>query len=373
MIRHGYTACAQCHLDPSGGGPLTQYGRAMGEVILKSQYAPANPGAEGESADPGPGANFLWGAFKLPDFFDLGGSVRVMELVNRVTDTPIDDRLLLMQSDLNASLRTERWIAAASLGYSNKGGLKAALTRNTEHNLVSRYHWVGYRLDADAAWTLRAGRMYLPFGIRDVLHTLWVRSITRTSIDEDQQHGVALSYSGENLRAELMAIAGNFQVRPDDFRERGATGFVEWAPKPNLAAGASGRLTHVALDPRVSRPAFRHAYGVFGRWAPIEPLVLMAEADYAVDSYKEIPRNQGFVGMAQVDIEPIQGLHYQTTLEARNFGASGSPASFAGWATLLWFLASHVDVRLDGIYTSQGSDSGAIQTETLLAQLHLYL
>src|SRR5215831_5235203 len=48
MIRHDYTACAQCHVDPSGGGPLTAYGRAMGEVILRTRY----DGKSGEEAEP---------------------------------------------------------------------------------------------------------------------------------------------------------------------------------------------------------------------------------------------------------------------------------------------------------------------------------
>src|SRR5262249_45092482 len=34
MIRHGYTQCASCHTDPSGGTLLTEYGRAQSELLL---------------------------------------------------------------------------------------------------------------------------------------------------------------------------------------------------------------------------------------------------------------------------------------------------------------------------------------------------
>src|SRR5882672_5766622 len=76
MIRHDYTACAQCHVDPSGGGPLSQYGRAMGEVLLRTRYGAEAAGADGDEAEPGPGGKFLWGALPLPPWLDLGGSWR---------------------------------------------------------------------------------------------------------------------------------------------------------------------------------------------------------------------------------------------------------------------------------------------------------
>ena len=48
MIHHGYTNCAQCHVDPSGGGVLTDYGRAQGEILRIAERASAGEGV-GES------------------------------------------------------------------------------------------------------------------------------------------------------------------------------------------------------------------------------------------------------------------------------------------------------------------------------------
>ncbi|HYJ11210.1 MAG TPA: hypothetical protein VEX18_19440 [Polyangiaceae bacterium] len=45
-----------------------------------------------------------------------------------------------------------------------------------------------------------------------------------------------------------MAIAGNFQLRPDDYRERGYSAFVEVAPWDQFAAGVSSLVTHRELD-----------------------------------------------------------------------------------------------------------------------------
>src|SRR5512146_2976009 len=242
MIRHEYTGCAQCHVDPSGSGPLTQYGRAMGEVILRTQYG-ARP--VDEPPDPGNTGKFLWGAVPLPDWLDLGGSFRWMSLSQKVGDTKLENRVIFMQSDLSATIAAGRWLASGSIGYDPQGGLLAALTRGSTKNVVSREHWVGYRLDENSTWLVRAGRMNLPFGVRDVLHTLHVRSATRTDVNDAQTHGIAVSYSGERYRAELMGIVGNLQTRPDAYRERGYSGYFEWNPTTSAGLGVSSRIAHV--------------------------------------------------------------------------------------------------------------------------------
>jgi hypothetical protein len=372
MIRHDYTACAQCHVDPSGGGPLSQYGRAMGEVLLRTQYS-ANAGDD-DAAEPGPGGKFLWGALPLPEWLDLGGSLRTMSLTQHVGDAGISSRILFMQQDLNATVQAGHWVASGSLGYEPKGGTLAAITRGPDQNIVSRFHWIGYRIDEEATMLVRAGRMNLPFGVRDIQHTLTIRTATRTNIDDNQQHGISFSYSGEHLRAEIMAILGNFQTRPDDYRERGYSGYAEWAPLTSLAAGVSSRIAHVDLDPQYVVPMWRHAHGIFGRWStPWKPLVVTSEVDYILDSPKDVPRNAGVQGLLQLDLEPWQGIHYQLTGEAGNFGPHGYAAAYSGWVSFMWFFASHMDIRLDGVFQSLPSASTRTNAQFLLAQFHLYL
>jgi hypothetical protein len=372
MIRHDYTACAQCHLDPSGGGPLSAYGRGMGEVLLKTRYL-ERP-ADEEGAEPSSAGKFLWGAVPLPEWLDFGGAARVASLTESVGGDELTHRIVYMQADLHAAVNTARWVAAGTIGYAPRGATFASLSRGVDSNIISRYHWLGYRLDEDATMILRAGRMNVPFGIRDVMHTLAVRTTTRTNIDQQQQHGVSFAYSGEHFRGELMAILGNYQLRPDAYRERGYSGYLEWAPSQHAAIGVSSRVTHVCLDPKVPVPMWRHAHGVFGRVAtPFEPLVLLGEADYVIDSPKELPRRQGIQVMAQADLEIVQGLHYQMTGEVGDFGPHDVPPSYGAWWSFLWFFASHADIRLDGSYQSLASEAGRVSDVILLAQGHVYL
>ena len=48
---------------------------------------------------------------------------------------------------------------------------------------MSREFWVGYHLGDEQQTMIRAGRMYLPFGLRVIEHPFYVRTNTGTNID----------------------------------------------------------------------------------------------------------------------------------------------------------------------------------------------
>ena len=368
MIRHGYTTCMPCHTDPSGASVLTPYGRAQGELLLSSYY-----GAKPEEASPD--AAKLLGAIELPENLRLGGDVR--EAFLRVTPEGAEssDRWLLMRADLYGDLKLGRLRFAGSLGFSHEGALKAALTSAPRDNLVSREHWIGYELDEDASWLIRAGRIALPFGIRNIEHTLWVRNSTRTDLLDNQQHGVALSISKDWIRGEVMGILGNFQLGPDAYRERGYSAYLEVSPLHGLALGASSLFTRAERDINFHVTDYRQAHGLFARYAPSDdaPIVFMAEWDWLYDSLTWAGHRGGFAGEAQADFEPLQGFHLMVTGETKNGGAANESASYGIWGTAAWFFVPHADLRIDNIYQSLGSPAGSIGAFSFLAQVHVYL
>jgi len=369
MIRHGYAQCAQCHVEPSGAGPLTQYGRAMGEFVLRSRYNWERN--DDEAANLG---NFLLGALPLPSWLDFGGEVRLASLYTKVENTQLQQQLIWMQLDGSASIQAGPFAAYGSLGYAPTGALGAALTNRPNDNLISREHWLGLWADESHEILFRAGRMNTPFGIRSVEHNLWVRAYTQTDINDTQQYGASLAIASGRFRGEAMGIVGNLQIHPDLFRQRGYSAYAEYALMDRLALGASSRIVHQKLDPLLLRSEWRQTHGVFGRWGtPWVPLVLLTEWDYDFESPKLLTRRTGVVGYVQADVEATQGVHFIATGEASNVSTAPTPPSWGAWLSYAWFFAPHADIRLDNVYQSLAGASGRTSALSFLIQGHIYL
>jgi hypothetical protein len=372
MIRHGYTGCGPCHTDPSGGaGALTEYGRAQSDLLLRTRY--------GSSAEEADRTSALLGFVTLPEQARLGGDFREAYLSNQSAGAPAQHQWITMRADLYGDFKFGRFRAAGSIGYVPQGDLTASLTTSPQDNVVSREHWLGAELDEDGAYLLRAGRIALPYGIRMIEHNLWARTLTRTDVDATQEYGVALSFGRDKLRGEIMGIAGNFQIRPDDFRDRGYSLYVEYAPLTTLAVGVSSLFTRATRDIVYGVTDYRYANGPFLRYSPIGQLVFLTEIDSVYQSLTWNGHRGGFAGFLQADYEPVQGLHVMLTGEAMNGGQAGEPLSTDGWLSAVWFFLPHVDVRLDGILSSLGAPGVAggpatHTSETLwLAQFHVFL
>lgn len=389
MITHGYTSCASCHVDPSGGGQVTAYGRAMSDLVVRWHWDPADL----ESGEPSPTSGFLFGLVPLPEWLEVSGNLRggaMMQLAGIGTDNAALTSIplpnggpalpvipLQMASDARASLLLDPFIAHASVGFSLRRAGPAAVFSadgSGENVVVSREHWLGLKLFDDMLW-VRGGRMPIPFGLRNVEHTSFVRASTRTDINVQQQHGVAVQFANDLLRAELMGIAGNFQIRPDDYRERGYAGLVEVAPLSGLTVGASSLLTHAKIDIDTLASRLRQAHGVFSRWAPLESVAVLAEVDALIDIADAGAPVVGAVGWSQLDWQPIQGVHISPAFEARHrFDGVNLAPDLGVWASFAWYALPHTELRADLIYREAfPAASSATGSLAGLLQLHVFL
>jgi hypothetical protein len=370
MIRHAYNGCGVCHADPSGGETLTPYGRAQSDLLLRMRYG----GKSGEVAEPSKSSGFLW-FLDTPPSVMLGGNGRVASTLKGG-----EYRLFPMALDLYGQFRFGNFFFGGSAGLSkvpaaspHARAAQVTTGQGNSWNLISRTHYLGMDFD-DQKFTLRAGRLNLPYGIRVPEHTLWVRENTRTDRESDQQHGVALAYNAEEARAEGMIILGNYQVNPDDFRERGYSFYFELLAASRGAFGVSSLYTVAAID-RLSLETnvARGAHGPYTRVAIGDDFALLAEMNLLTDSTRKL----GYVGFLQGDYEIVQGFHGMLTAEVLDQGyprngsiirlspdpGNGKPAG-GFWVSAGWFFLPHLDLRVDAIIR---------QEFTLLTQLHAFL
>ncbi|MEZ4221342.1 MAG: hypothetical protein R3B13_10495 [Polyangiaceae bacterium] len=355
------------------------------EPAEKTEPKPAVAKEEGDAAGAdggGVGSGFLWGLIPSSDTLLLGGSYRHVTLLKGG-----DFRNFPMQADLYGQLRFGAFRVAGSIGAArvppgSPHARAAQITANQgeEFNVISRTHWVGYDFGASKNVTLRAGRLNLPFGVRIPEHVMWVREATATDRESDQHHGVAVAYNGSLFRGEAMFIAGNYQVNPDRYRQRGYSLYIETLVTEPFATGVSSLMTFSDADIATleEESTARGAHGIFFRAKLAEPLVMLFEADALHKSRREL----GYVGMSQLDYEAVQGLHLGVTGEILDKGykpeesnvpgidvarvaGTGKPR-LGGWLTVDWFFLPQLELRVDAILRQE-------DPFTLMGQLHVYL
>lgn len=370
MVRHDYTNCTPCHTDPSGGGLLNVYGRAQSSILLSTNYK------GGAVEDPGAFPNFAFGVVPLPDSLDLQGWVRPAYIWSGANDNLRQKNSLLMRADFGAHVNIKGFRASATVGYANERSApysqQAWVTSNNEGgNFVSREHWVGVDL-ADQTILIRGGRIALPFGQRTLEHNSFTRSETRTDYNQHQQHGIAVAYNNGTIRAEVMGILGNYQVKPDGYRERGYSGYFEYALTPHNTIGVSSLVTYAKTDLGLQTGNLRMAHGPFARVTVAKPLVLLGEFDLVGNKPKNDSSRFGYAGYLQADVETLQGLHVMLTGETLRQAIDDPTTQYGGWFSVWWFALPHVDVRFDAIRRFFMDDARSTN-QTYLVQFHFYL
>jgi hypothetical protein len=393
MIRHDYTGCGVCHVDPSGAGLLTDYGRAQ-DVLLMQMNTPWTPVPKSDEVPKY--AGFAFGVVPLPDWLLAQVTFRGAEFWLSDTTpaqggqpsiTATQQMFIMMLLDARAEIKFGIFRAAGSIGWGTTPfTLPATVLTNSDatSELLSRDYWVGLQLDDTVL--LRLGRINLPFGLRIVEHTAWVRNNTLTDINYSQQSGLSLAFDNGHVRTEVMAILGNLNISPDAYRQRGFSGLVEVPVATRATVGFSALVTRAELSliPAPTRPdgqpgqpglpGLRQVYGLFGRWAPIEPIAFVVEGDVFLNNNLGggVVQTNGATWL-QMDWEPIQGIHIAPAVETLNsYGVSRT--GIGTWLTLDWFCLPHTDIRLDGVYRYEPASEGpASNVFSFLVQLHTFL
>lgn len=369
MIRDGYTGCATCHADPSGGGLLTAYGRAESERLLS--FAPRE-----KDKSPSRSSEALFGLLPEPEGLLYSFGYRAALFGTKTEEQPASGRVILMQADARAQLTVAKRLRFnASVGIVPFGGQLAAIVPDSRIQAVSREHWVGIDLGERGDTLLRAGRIALPYGLRGNEHPMWIRTGARTDIASHQQHGLAVARTTQRSRFEALAILGNYQTGPDLYRERGYALFYEHVLQRGLTLGASSLVTHARGDLFRSRrkPITRQAHGLFARARLSNSVVLAGQADLVTRHPSGRDDEIGAVGMLQADVQIVRGFHVLPAAETQKLRFDKDETSYGAWLSFAAFPYTHTEIRLDLVGRSVGTPVGSVTNGTGLLSWHLYL
>ena len=256
---------------------------------------------------------------------------------------------MLIQADAAAGISVGWFRASGSLGYPDKDGSPRPSPAARATGSLAPAHSAPPL--ARTTSSSSAGRMNLPFGLRIIEHTSFVRAATgRTSTPPSS---TACRSRGTSKAGGPRPWPSSELPGPAGRRPRARRRVLVERIDTNAAVGLSGLLTHQGYDPSVAAAAFRHAYGGFARYSPVKPLVVMAEADLLVRSPKAAPIDVGTTALLQLDFEPTQGVHVAGTGELLTNAIGNEGLSAGAWASAFWFFLPHLDVRTD-LVTARG-------------------
>ncbi len=285
MIRHGYVNCTTCHVSPSGGGILTEYGHELSAEVLSTWSK------DGEE-------KFLYGsvAKHLSKDLLLGGDTRVIQTYQ---DNPMftEKRFFLMQADLEGAYKMGKLTIDLEAGY-----LDSDTFQSLRHFFLYQFN------DVDA---LRLGKFKNNYGINTDEHMLSIKSNLGWN-DETETYN--LEYS--RLTGKYSIFATAIFGAPESISQ-----------KRNLTVGEIGVVDHGGSLRASFSVAEKYEFGVsyfygkkaFEDWRSVAgPFVIlgftpnffyMGELDFQAQN------GTGVYDYQRLTYEPIQGLQCYVTQE----------------------------------------------------------
>ncbi len=342
LVRHGYPNCMACHVSPSGGGVLTEYGQALSKELMSTW------GFEGEE-------RFLY-TIPTTSTLALGGDVRWLNLRDDPPKGNYKERSIWMQRDFEAAVTVGKFTVDGTLGVEDP-----KLDGNLE--FISRRHYLLYQ--AAEAVTLRAGRFYPNFGIYVPDHS----SVIRRGLGWDQgqeTYNLEAGYQSDRWNYFATAIFGRIDD-PNIKREKGGALTVAYNPSEHSKVGASyyyGETNEVT----------NHYVGPWAILGFTSKFFLLAQATATRSwPYQNKGAHWGMKDYARLDYELFKGFHTLATYEfsQSNLKIGDTRGDILG-AGFQWFPRPHFEFLLtyNKLYRKSLSTE---PTERILFLAHYYL
>ncbi len=347
-----YPRCTACHYSESGGGLLTQYGRSLSREEI-SMFG--RQGAGVDPAQPAAGEEgFLFGALGNESPLQLGLDIRPSHLGVNVPGRTLADRNFLMNLNLQAAWRQDRWTAYGTVGRQPSGG---------GGRVVSYEHWVAYQVTDGVS--VRGGRFLPAYGVRFADHT----SFTRERLDlaqDDQIYGVEVGISTDRTLLQVSAGPGRAESLVDGDGRGAFTGSgrfqFDFGSRTVLAGSAMYRGASEAVPSRTGG-------GLSFGYAPTAWLTTWTHADIQHQALRT--SNRSYIVANQTSVEALRGLWLRVSPQVRWTDTDPRGEIRRMVYGLDFYPRTHWHVNLS-YYRDRLQFSGQ-RTRTLLAHLHLYL
>jgi hypothetical protein len=272
--------CSQCHVNPTGGGERTVFGEAFSQGVL-----PANHLDTGSDTWTG----------QLNRYIAIGGDLRFDATETQVSNEPSTSDLGLQRTRIYLSASV---IPNRLLFYVDE--------QVAPGNALNREAW-GMFWSADHSWYVKAGQMYLPFGLRLQDQSAFV--LRATGIDmTTSDAGVEFGWLKGHWDAQLDVSNGT--------ADGPATGNGKQTGLQLSYVESRWRLGVAANINNSSSSGSRSAYALFGG-LKTGPVAWLVQAEITDDRSLAIPQKQ-LGGLLEANYSPARGHNLKVSAEYLN-------------------------------------------------------
>lgn len=340
MVRHGYVNCMACHVSPSGGGVLTEYGRALSKEVLSTW------GGKNEER---------FGYFvKSNDKLLWGGDFRGIQVERDPASGNKVKKYYEMQNDLEVAATLSQFVASITVG-------QREASATEKEGLFSRRHFLMYKSKTEEH-ILRVGRFFPSVGIYIPDHN----AVIRRGLVWDQgmeSYNLEYSYLGEKWNFQGTTILG----RPDKeslYREKGAAILFAYHPGDTYKIGTSYYYGESDL-------VSHHIGGPFAIFGFTSKFFLLSQVNTVRTflSTREKPQ-WGYVNYQKLNYELFQGFHLFLTVENSELDRDLSATRVDTYGTgIQFFPRPHFEFQ--GFYQKQYREH-RFATDTFALLWHFY-
>lgn len=267
--------CSSCHINPLGGGARNSFGNVFGHGQLPAGVS------DFTSAEIG----------KISDFLSIGGNLRYNaehsrdDADNQFSTFRVDSAQLYIAvtpKDTGITFYIDQQIAPGAA--------------------INREAFVMYRFDN--SHYLKAGKMYLPFGLRLEDDSAFVRQVTGFNFDSSD-NGLELGLDYGQSTINLFVTNGTSSVANNDDK------FLYGARAEHLFSNFRLGTTALVNTADEGEQSMFNLYGglTFGEFT------LLAEVDWINTEQNNADDESQLVGLFEVNYQWQQGLNFKFTSE----------------------------------------------------------
>ncbi|MFZ4713144.1 MAG: hypothetical protein ACOYL6_05520 [Bacteriovoracaceae bacterium] len=358
FLGYGYTSCLNCHYNPLGNGPLTDYGRAVSASIAGRKLYPDSVAEEKL-------AEYSGFFFRKPSTTWLRPSLdyRGMRLTRSYGTKQEKTEFIHMQSDVNVVVKLgvrDQFISSITYGYVPTPINKQA---PNESNYRSREHYMGYRFNPELG--LYTGLMDKAFGLRVADHNAFSRQTNNLS-QNDQSHGATLHWGKSEFDLGVNYFIGNLN-QDSNLRQKGASTIFEYTLFKNFRPGVS-YLNSKSTFSKNNITALHGRIGV-GKGSSLM-IELGATNKESIITTKKIKSRYLFM---QNHLNLMRGLFFVNTAEYYRGSVSSQDYVVRLGPGIQFFPMQRLELRADFYNTrSFNQNTASDDTWDLTAQAHLW-